>query len=162
MNDPFFEHAVVLLWHLDTDGAAGLVLNRPIPHPLSEVIEGAPDYPNTSVVWGGPVERTRGTVVTPVAVPDNDGWPLRPGLSITASQSMLETLITERAPMILCLGYAGWGAGQLDFEIESGSWIFVDATDQLIFETEADDLYDEALATLGLTSATVLMNPIEA
>lgn len=163
MNDPFFEKAVVLLWHLDDDGAAGLVLNRPIPHDLSEVVEGAVDYPGTTVVWGGPVERTRGTVVTPAPLPEDDGWNLRPGLSVGASQTALDHLFAERAPLILCLGYAGWSVGQLDHELATGSWLYADATDDLIFDAPRDELYDRALASLGLTSATVLMNhPAEA
>jgi len=162
MGDPFFERTVLLLWHHDHEGAAGLVINRPIPHPISAVIDGAEDYPGAEVLWGGPVERTRGSVVARTDVSEDDGWPLRPGLSITTSATTLEALLAARQPMLLCLGYAGWGAGQLDQEIEIGSWLFTDATDELLFETPREALYDSALASLGLTPSTVLMTPIDA
>lgn len=162
MTDPFFERTVVFLWHHDADGAAGLVINRPLPHPISEVIEDVEDYEGAEVMWGGPVERTRGTVVARTDIDPDDGWPIRPGLSVTASMGTLESLFTARCPLMLFLGYAGWGAGQLAHEIEIGSWIFADATDELLFDTPREALYDAALATIGLTPGTVVMSPIDA
>ena len=162
MGDPFFERTVILLWHHDHEGAAGLVINRPIPHPLSEVLDGADDYAGAEVVWGGPVERTRGSVVARTDVGEEEGWVLRPGLSVTTSATTLEQLYTSHQPLLLCLGYAGWGAGQLDQEIEIGSWLFADASDELIFDTPREALYDSALASLGLTPGTIIMNPVEA
>lgn len=165
MADPFFERTVVLLWHHDCEGAAGLVINRPLPHPISEVLEDIADvhdYSGAEVVWGGPVERTRGTVIARTDLDDDDGWPVRPGLSITASLSTLEALFRRHCPLLLCLGYAGWGAGQLAEEIQIGSWLFADATDELIFDTPREALYDTALATLGLTASTVWMSPVDA
>lgn len=162
MGDPFFERTVVLLWHHDEEGAAGLVINRPLPHKLSAVLEGAPDIDGAEVLWGGPVERGRGTVITPESVPEGEGWPLREGLSVTASLTTLESLLAEESTLLLCLGYAGWGARQLDQEIESGGWLFADATDELVFTDDRETLYEQALATLGLTPQTILMNPADA
>jgi putative transcriptional regulator len=164
MGDPSFSETVVLIWWHDAEGALGVVLNRPLAHPLSEVLaEGeVDDYPGAEAVWGGPVERTQGTVVARAAIAEDEGWPLREGLSVTRSHDVLMRLVAERTDLILCLGYAGWGPGQLDTELERGDWLFTDATDALLFETPRSDLYEAALASLGLTPSQILMTPLDA
>jgi putative transcriptional regulator len=164
MNDPFFENAVVLLWHHDEDGAIGIVLNRPLEHPVSEVLEGPPveDYPGATVCWGGPVERGSGTAVVRGEVTQDEGWALTENLGVTRSEDRLRRAIEARTELLLCLGYAGWGAGQLEQEIQDGSWLYTDVSEDLIFDTSSGDLYDRALQTLGLTPSTILMQPIEA
>jgi putative transcriptional regulator len=162
MHDAFFERTVVLLWHKDDDGAAGIVINRPLSHALSDVLDDVTDYAGAEVLWGGPVDRTRGTVVCQAPVPEDSGWVLRDGLSVTTAMEALRDLIDDQERLLLCLGYTGWGAGQLDQEIETGSWLYTDATDELVFETPRHELYDRALATLGLTPSTVWMSPGEA
>ncbi|MBW1878597.1 MAG: YqgE/AlgH family protein [Deltaproteobacteria bacterium] len=166
MHDAFFEHTLVLLWHHDDEGAIGVVVNRPIEHPLSDVLvlgEGMPDVPSddkSQVLWGGPVEGDAGTVITMGKVHDDEGWQLACGISVTRSQDALGRLLGEGAPLILCLGYAGWGPGQLDREIEAGGWLYTDIDPQLVFEVPAETRWVTALATLGLTPTTVWMQPI--
>lgn len=164
MGDPSFSETVVLVWWHDADGAIGVVLNRPLHHPLSEVLADLDpdDYPGAEAVWGGPVERSQGTVVTRGPVSDDQGWPLRDGLSVTRSHEVLVRLLDDRQDLILCLGYAGWGPGQLDSELERGDWLFTDATDDLVFDTPRSQLYEAALASLGLTPDQVLMTPVDA
>lgn len=164
MRDTFFEETVILLWHHDEDGAIGIVLNRHLDHPLSEVLEGPPitDYPGASVAWGGPVERSSGTAVLRGEVTDEEGWTLPCKVGITRSEERLRQAIHDRADLMLCLGYAGWGPGQLEREIEDGSWLFTDVSPGLVFDTPPEEIYERALLTLGLTPATVLMTPGEA
>ena len=163
MRDASFTRTVVFVWYHDEDGAVGVILNRELDHPISDVLDDAAveDYAGATVLWGGPVDGTQGTVVTRAGVDANDGWPLRDGLSVTRNLTALLRLIDAREDLLLCLGYAGWGAGQLDRELERGDWLYTDATDALLFDTPRDALYETALATLGLTPSTVLMNPIE-
>ncbi|TVQ91976.1 MAG: YqgE/AlgH family protein [Deltaproteobacteria bacterium] len=164
MRDTFFEETVILLWHHDEDGAIGIVVNRPLEHPLSEVLEGPPvhDYPGAWVAWGGPVERSSGTAVLRGEVDDEEGWTLPCRVGITRSEDRLRRAIEEQTELLLCLGYAGWGPGQLDREIEDGSWLYTDVSDQLVFDTPSDKVYERALWTLGLTPSTVLMDPGDA
>ena len=163
MRDDSFTRTVVFVWYHDEEGAVGVVLNRQLDHPLSDVLEEADvdDYDGAVVLWGGPVDGGQGTVVTRAGLDDADGWPLREGLSVTRNLTALLRLVDARADLLLCLGYAGWGAGQLDRELERGDWLYTDATDALLFETPREALYETALATLGLTPSTVLMTPIE-
>ncbi len=165
MQDPFFERTVVLVWHYDEDGAIGVVVNRTLNHVLPDVldIDGDIDlswYADVPVAWGGPVESGSGTVVTNGRISREEGWVLPNGLAITRSQDALIRLLANREPILLCLGYAGWGPGQLDREIALGGWLWTDCDADLVFEVPVEDRYEAALATLGLSAHTVWMPPI--
>jgi putative transcriptional regulator len=165
MSDTLFERTVVLVWRHDEDGAIGVVVNRPIEHRLVDVVEVAEGtdlapYVDTVVGWGGPVESSSGTVLTSGVVADEEGWRLPSGLAVTRSQDALVRLIESHAEVLLCLGYAGWGPGQLDDEIEKGGWLYTDVDAELVFHTPASERYAAALASLGLTEHTVWMQPI--
>lgn len=165
MQDPYFERTLVLVWHYDEDGAIGVVINRTLQHSLPDVLELDSDidlspYDDVPVAWGGPVESGSGTVVTLAAIKDDEGWNLPNGIGITRSQDALMRLLEEREPIILCLGYAGWGAGQLDKEIELGGWLWTDCDADIVFGVPAEERYDRALATLGLDANAVWMPPI--
>lgn len=167
MKDPFFERAVVLLWHHDEEGAIGVVVNRPLEHKLPDVLAQADDdldlsaYQENLVGWGGPVETGSGTVVTRGIVNDDEGWEIMKGLGVTRSQDALMRLLRAGDEVLLCLGYAGWGPGQLDREIEQGGWLWTDPSPDLVFGMPADKRYERALATLGLTPGMIWMTPIE-
>lgn len=166
MRDPYFERTVVLVWHHDDQGAIGVVVNRPLQHTLGEVLEnpeaaGAGARGDVPVAWGGPVEAGTGTVVTSGEIEAEEGWVAGRGLSVTRSQDALLRLLKERAPLMLCLGYAGWGPGQLDKEIEHGGWLWTDCDASIVFEVPAEERYDRALATLGLTAGMVWMTPVD-
>jgi len=165
LQDPFFERALVLLWHHDADGALGVVINRHVDHPLDDVLAldgiDLSDYTNGVVSWGGPVETDTGTLITTHRCEGDDIHELPHGLIVSRSQDALVSAARARADLLLCLGYAGWGPGQLDTEIAEGSWLFADIDPDLILKRR-EDAYDMALASLGLTAATVWMSPIEA
>jgi len=165
MHDPFFERTVVLVWHHDEDGAVGVVINKSVDVTLPDVLDfgdgiDASPYQEARVGWGGPVEPGAGTVLTPAAVDDGSGLAL-PGVSITRSQDSLVALLKSGAEVRLCMGYAGWGAGQLDSEIEQGGWLATDVAPPIIFETPESERYARALATLGLQEHMVWMQPID-
>lgn len=164
MRDRHFERTVVLVWHYDADGAIGVVVNRPVEHRLEDVLEIEGDLDLVSsdvpVVWGGPVESRSGTVVTRGPLGPNEGIQLPSGIAVTHSQDALVRLLVDRAPLMLCLGYAGWSPGQLDREIELGGWLCTDCDPAIVFDTPPEERYDKALATLGLTPTTVWMLPI--
>ena len=165
MRDPFFERAVVLVWHHDEDGAIGVVINRPLEHTLASVVDLPGDidmtpYTTTHVVSGGPVETGSGTVVTTDAVPDDLGWNME-GLAVSRSMDVLVALLGAGRPVLLCLGYAGWGPGQLDAELQSGGWLWTDPDPKLVFGAKAEERYDLALASLGLRADRVWMVPVD-
>jgi len=165
MKDPSFERTVVLVWHYDEDGAIGVVINRTLRHKIADVLEmettlDLETFGDTPVVWGGPVESDSGTVVTGGEISDTEGWILPNGLGVTRSQDALLRLLETGAPTMLCLGYAGWGPGQLDRELELGGWLWTDCDAHIIFNVPVEDRYDHAIATLGVSEHMVWMHPV--
>jgi putative transcriptional regulator len=165
MHDRFFERAVVLLCQHDENGTLGLVINRDGNVTLGEVVErldlGLPQNADTPTWWGGPVGAGTGFVIWKGAVDPDEGWNLGKQVAVSPSAQWLGQLVAGRRPFHLCLGYAGWGPGQLDTEIESGSWLVADIDPGVIFETSLAERYTRALALLGLTPETVWMKPID-
>jgi putative transcriptional regulator len=166
MQDPNFRHSVVLVFTHDESGAMGVVVNRPLEQTLPEVLSLGPEvdvemYRDSQVGWGGPVQEDAGIVLTRAPVSDDEGRVLPSGISVTGSRDALERLLEQRVELMLCVGYAGWGAGQLGSEIEQGSWLWTDCDPRLVFEVPASDRYDAALASLGLTRTTVWMQPVD-
>jgi putative transcriptional regulator len=154
------------VWHHDANGAIGVVVNKLLEHTLADVLDQVDDQKladrtDVPVGWGDPVEAGTGTVVTSGVVHADEGWTVGRGLSVTRSQDALLRLLREKSPLLLCLGYAGWGPGQLDHEIERGGWLWTDCDQSIVFETPAEQRYDRALATLGLTAGMVWMSPVD-
>lgn len=166
MEDPNFARSVVLVCQHDESGAFGLVINRDGPVSIGAVTErmdlGEPADPESVTWWGGPVGPGTGFVIWRGEAEDEEGWTLGGRVAVSPSAQRLKSLVEGKVPFFLCLGYAGWGAGQLDQEIETGSWLYADVDPDIIFDVPLDERYDKALETLGLTAHTVWMTPIEA
>jgi len=162
MRDPNFERAVVLLVQHTAQGALGLVINRAARVRVGEVVQHL-DMPGTAeplqrpALWGGPVERGAGFVLYKGLAPE--GWKAG-GVAVSPSRERLAALVGAGAEFHLCLGYAGWGPGQLDRELTEGSWVFVDGASELVFDTPLSERYDRALALLGVPAELLWMTPI--
>ena len=165
MRDPFFERTVVLLCQHDQDGAIGLVINRSGPITLATVVEqlneNATPVNDQPTWWGGPVGPGTGFVIWRGRIKPDEGWNLGEELAVSPSEEHLNRLIREGSNFNLCLGYAGWGPGQLENEIETGSWIYVDLDEDLLFETPLEERYDKALGFLGAAAGSIWMQPID-
>jgi putative transcriptional regulator len=88
-----------------------------------------------------------------------------PQFEIRAASQNISMLLIQRYPFDLILGYSGWGKGQLEKEIESGSWLYCDSTDIDLGELlllPAEERYTRALAALGLSAGLIMMKPTEA
>lgn len=164
MHDQWFERTVVLLCQHDDEGALGLVINRDGPVTIGDVLErmdlspeGSPDQPTW---WGGPVGTGAGFVLWRGKADSDEGWTLGVDVAISPSAERLTALVQSGQRFQLALGYAGWGPGQLEDEVERGSWLHADVDADLVFDTPMDARYDHALALLGLTPHTVVMDPI--
>lgn len=163
LRDPNFQRTLVLLVSHSEEGALGLVINRLSPVRLGDVVEHLetlhPSGANRPVLWGGPVDRVRGFVVFRGRAPE--GWTVGDGVAVSDSGERLGALIAAGAEFLLCLGYAGWAPGQLDREFAEGSWVHLEATPELVFESGLEERYDRALARLGLSVETLWMNPVD-
>lgn len=126
--DPNFARTVVYMLEHSTDGAVGVVLNRPSGLAVSEVLPDLPTLDPDRVFVGGPV--------TPeVAIG------LAPG-GDAAELVDIETTEGQRAVRRVYAGYAGWMSGQLEAELSEGAWFVVDVESGDLFDTDADELWD--------------------
>ena len=159
MGDPRFEKTLIYMCAHSDDGALGLVVNRRVDEVSQNDLFGQLDLditPNTAtrhVHYGGPVETGRGFVLhssdyrideATLEVDDN--------VSMTATVEILKALAKGEGPQkaLIALGYAGWGGGQLEGEIQQNGWLTCDPDDDLIFGLNDDRKWEAALAKLGV------------
>ncbi len=148
--DPNFLHAVVLLVEFDDEGALGLVLNRPLPIPLSQVAEeGGMTFAGSSeaTAWrGGPVDPQRGILLVQGGLPEDEDSVLDFTHFVSHRKDLLETLLADPgARYRLFLGYAGWGAGQLDQELALGAWTHRPLVSDWLLHPDPSGLWQVAL-----------------
>jgi putative transcriptional regulator len=129
--DPNFERTVVLLLDHDESGSLGVVLNRPSPVPVGDVLEGWDELvAEPGVLFhGGPVSTDSALAVATLATGDDPvGFRrLFDDTGIIDLDTPTELLDAAIGGMRIFAGYAGWGDGQLAAEIEEGSWYVVPA-----------------------------------
>ena len=145
--DPNFARTVVLIIHHDEDGSFGLVLNRPLGQTLAEVLPDlAPAATEVPVLQGGPVQTEMLQLVSRSEVA---GRVIVPSLSVGATLGDLLDSPSERQDMRAYLGYAGWGAKQLEDETAAGGWIVAPARAGHVFDVPPEQLWITVLRELG-------------
>lgn len=163
IGDPRFERALIFVCAHSEEHAMGLTVNRPldglnVPELLERLgVKSSITPPDQAVLAGGPVERERGFVLhtDDYATPDST-LPVGEGLALTATREVLEAMGDEmRRPRysVLALGYAGWGAGQLETELKDNVWLTCDPDDELLFGSDHDGKWARALEKLGVDAA---------
>lgn len=158
MQDHRFARSVVYLCHHDEDGAMGLVINKVIDSlTLTELLkqldiaaEGLRE--ESHVHFGGPVESGRGFVLHSSDYAEEGTLVVGEDVALTATLDILRAIGRGGGPRrsLLALGYAGWGPGQLDAEIQANGWLHVPADEQIVFGDELQDKWQRALAKLGV------------
>jgi putative transcriptional regulator len=108
-------------------------------------------HPKMHLYTGGPVEPTRAWILTAKEALDPDALEVTPGVYLSASPSVVRRTL-ESAPdpgVRMVVGYAGWGAGQLDVELAQGSWLLAPVQTDLIFDTSSDAMWERVIRRLG-------------
>ena len=159
IGDPRFERALILICAHDQDHAMGVALNRPLAdltvpdllHRLgiASTLVIAPDL----VLIGGPVERERGFVLHTDDYRCDHSLAVGGGVLLTATREVLEAMAAaegQPSRTLLALGYAGWGAGQLEAEIKQNVWLTCEADLELIFDHDYGRKWSRALGKLGV------------
>ena len=158
LEDDNFSHTVSLLCEHNDKGAIGLIINRPTDLTLTAMLDQmgvkheSADVSEHVVFWGGPVQPERGFVVHKAP----GGWescmPISKDLFITTSRDVLAAIGEGRGPkeFLVTLGYAGWGAGQLENEILANSWLNTPVDAGVLFTTPARSRWQSATRLLGL------------
>jgi putative transcriptional regulator len=158
MQDRRFERSVILLCAHNEDGAMGLVINKLIdsltlPELLTQLgIDGDGLRGKAHVHFGGPVESGRGFVLHSDDYNEEGTITVGGNLALTATLDILRAIGRGDGPRrsLLALGYAGWGAGQLDSELQENVWLNVDADDSLLFDHDIDTKWHRAIAKIGI------------
>ena len=167
LEDDTFAKSVIYLCEHSERGALGLVINKPSDINLQNLLQKVDlmlrreDLADTPVFQGGPVQTERGFVLhEPMNVdsgnPEESGYAstlsIPGGLEMTTSRDVLEALSTGVGPrrVLVTLGYASWGEGQLESELAENTWLTVGADPGVIFDTPVGQRWDKALGLLGL------------
>ncbi|MBI3402309.1 MAG: YqgE/AlgH family protein [Acidobacteria bacterium] len=166
MTDPNFQRAVVLLCRHNDEGAFGLIVNRPLLTQGTVTVNLDPPVSTDRELqlWiGGPVEPERSWILVgqePDASEELSGMRIADHLYLSASPDLLLRLLQPSPPQMarLIVGYAGWGPGQLETELEQSAWLMSDVDRDLIFSTPADKLWEKAIRRLGADPAALQMS----
>jgi putative transcriptional regulator len=139
LRDPNFFHTVVLIVRHNDDGALGLVLNRPLNVRLQQVWQGigaTPSARDDVIHLGGPCEGPLMTLHEDPAIGESEVFD---GVHFSTNRDLLEQLVADASRQArFFAGFAGWGSGQLEKEMEEGSWLTLPATTAHVFEAEPD------------------------
>ena len=167
MQDERFSRSLIYVCAHSSEGAMGIVVNQPAANikfpdllvqldviPAAELIQLPPRAGDVVVLKGGPVETGRGFVLhTPDFFIENSTLPIDEGICLTATLDILKAIARGNGPAsaILALGYAGWAPGQLETEIHSNGWLHCAPDTSLIFGTDTEVKYSQALKKIGIT-----------
>lgn len=163
LGDPNFARTVTLICEHSSQGAMGLVINRPTDLSLSDVLEQMEiEKTGTTrlempVHLGGPVQNNRGFVVHEPLGHWESTLPITDTLGVSTSRDILVALVQNRGPdrCFLALGYAGWSAGQLEREIADNAWLSGPADNTILFDTPAAARWSAAAHLLGVDLALI-------
>ena len=167
MADSNFARTVIYVCAHSDAGAMGFVINRAQALTFTDVLlhldmiktddaimlpDHARDFP---IQTGGPVESGRGFVLHSDDYSSDSSIPVSDDISLTATLDIIRAISKGGGPKraTMLLGYAGWGAGQLEAEIGNNGWLNCAPSEDLIFDRSLDDKYERALALLGVTPA---------
>jgi len=157
MEDPRFARSVICLCAHSAEGAMGIVLNRAIENltfdELLKQLDVTPVPPQRRIRLhaGGPVEGGRGFVLHTGDWSSDGSLTVEGGFALTASVDILKAIAAGGGPRqgLLALGYAGWGPGQLESEIQHNAWLSVSPDEAILFEEEGQEAkWRRALAKL--------------
>jgi putative transcriptional regulator len=158
MRDPRFARSVIYMCAHSAEGAMGLVVNRRAGSisfdDLLQQLEIGPNRRNDEirVHFGGPVEQGRGFVLHSSDYHHAGTLRVDDRVALTATLDILKQLASGGGPRrsLLALGYAGWGPGQLDAEIQANGWLSVPADEELLFDDALDNKWERAITKIGV------------
>ena len=158
LGDPHFSRTVTLICEHSREGAMGIVINRPVDLSLKDILAQMniePVEPQTlamPVYLGGPVQNNRGFILHEPLGKWESTLAITDTLGVTTSRDILVAIANNEGPTraLLVLGYAGWGAGQLEREIVDNAWLSGPATADILFSTPAEARWRAAANLLGV------------
>ena len=149
--DPNFHRTVVLVCAHSDEGALGLVLNRPTDLDVAEAVPDLAEVLGPSdVLWtGGPVQPSSIVLLAELAEPPEEALMVTGDIGLVLQGADLEDVARAAGRARAFVGYAGWGPGQLEGEMEGGDWIVAPSDPEDAFNEDADGLWATVLARKG-------------
>ena len=163
LDDPHFSQTVTLVCEHSDKGALGIVLNKPLTMRLSEVLTQmnlpARDEAvgEQTVLRGGPVHQDRGFVLHRPGGSWESTHKISESIQVTTSRDVLAAMARGEGPekAFIALGYAQWGAGQLEQELKDNSWLTLPLDETVLFELPYEQRWNAAWRSLGVDVASV-------
>lgn len=157
LKDPRFNRALIYICNHDAKGSMGIVVNKLVSgltlKDMLKQLNISHEEPNHNppVHFGGPVEIGRGFVLHSTDYLHETSTRVSPEIALTATVEMLRVIGGQNRPKrsLLALGYSGWGAGQLESEIQQNSWLQVAADNDLVFAQNVEASWQKAIQKLG-------------
>lgn len=157
MEDPNFSSTVTLICEHNDDGALGIVINRPLQLQLGDVfkqlaLSETSTTADDPVLHGGPLGTDRGFVLHGPGNAFESSLEVSGDIHLTFSRDVLDAMATGDGPgkSLVALGYASWGAGQLEDEMMANSWLSVPASAEIVFDMPFEQRWTAAAETLGI------------
>lgn len=157
LKDSGFANTVVYLCEQNEDGAMGIVLNRKMPVDFDDICAQLKipclDMIDPEVLAGGPVKKENGFILHKELGLWDSTLEITDDIHLTTSKDILSAIASGTGPCHykLALGYAGWDSEQLEQELKDNSWLVLPADEALLFDTPREQLYQTALARLGVS-----------
>lgn len=163
MVDPNFARTLTYICEHNEQGALGIVINRPLDMTLETLFERIEipledkRFAGLPVMFGGPVQTDRGFVLHRPVGKWQATLPVKDDLGLTSSRDILQSVGSSGEPeeFIVSLGYAGWAAGQLEYELAQNAWLTVAADVQVIFGMPPEERLPAAMQLLGFDLANL-------
>lgn len=152
LADPYFRRSVILLCMHDAEGSFGLVLNRPIDMTVSDLMEDMPPV-SSAVGIGGPVQSGNLFYLHTLGSRIEGSMQVVDDIHMGGDYDQLRAMLMA-APKLakhvrFFVGYSGWGAEQLNTEIEQRSWLIHPASKRTVMSPRTKDLWADTLRTMG-------------
>lgn len=158
LTEGIFSQSITYICEHGESGAMGIVINRPLDLSVSEIFEHlqiatSGNFSSEPVMAGGPVQMGHGFVLHRYS---DRSWEaslkITPEITLTTSRDILRAIAVGDGPRdhLIALGYAGWGAGQLEQELADNSWLTLPGSSDIIFSTPCNQRLDAAAARLGI------------
>ncbi len=163
LEDSRFSYSVIFVCGHDSQGAIGLVINKILPDLtfkdlLNQLnIDHMPSSSDLIVHYGGPIDLSRGFVLHSSDYHIDTTIEVGDCFSITSTLEILRALARGTGPekYLICLGYTGWSAGQLEQELQNNGWLVVEPTEELVFDPYLETKWRSSLAALGVDPAVL-------
>ncbi len=158
LEDPNFFRSVTYICEHNEEGAMGLIINRPMNMQLGEVFEhiqvkeASPEARQVPIYLGGPVQQERGFVLHSPIGEWEATLKVTDRIGVTSSLDILHAIARDEGPeqKLITLGYAGWGAGQLEQELADNAWLSGPADPDILFNKPNEERWKAAAASLGV------------